>query len=86
LQPTHKARVSSPWGRLKLAGAGLILAGVGIALLLRDIQVVRHWTGQPLFSSGLVAGGVLCIVLAIIPGSWIARAAETKREKANHLR
>jgi hypothetical protein len=67
---------------MKLVGAGLILAGVGMAWMLNGVQVVRHGTGQPLFSWGLVASGLLCIVLAIIPGSWIVKAAETKPVKA----
>jgi len=63
-------------GRLKLAGSGLVLAGVGVALLVRGIQVVRHWTGQPLFSWGFVAAGILCFILALIPESWVEKAAE----------
>jgi hypothetical protein len=71
-----------PYGRLKLVGAGLILAAVGSARLLRGIQVATHWTGQPMFSWGLIAAGGLCICLALIPLSWIAKAAIT-RSKAH---
>jgi hypothetical protein len=39
-----------PYGRLKLASAGLALALVGCALFLRGVQVVTHWTRQPMFS------------------------------------
>jgi hypothetical protein len=83
----HRSKTPAPsrWARLKLAGAGLILAGVGIAWMLNGVQVVRHSTGQPLFSWGLVASGVLCIILAMIPQSWIAKAAEAKHIKAKHL-
>jgi len=86
LQPIHKTRASTSWGRMKLVAAGLVLAGVGIALLLRDVQVVKHWTGQPIFSWGLVAAGCLCIVLATIPDSWVAKAAETESKRAKHSR
>jgi hypothetical protein len=46
---------SPRFGRLKLAAAGFALAGVGIARLMQGIQVVTHWTGQPMFSWGLIA-------------------------------
>src|SRR5208337_1161878 len=67
-----------PYGRLKLVGAGLVLAFVGSILMARGIQVVRHWTGQPMFSWGFLAGGGLCILFALIPTSWIAKAASTR--------
>ena len=35
-----------PYGRLKLVGAGLALATVGSALLLRGVQVVREMTDE----------------------------------------
>lgn len=79
IQPTVR-----PYGRLKLVGAGLALTGVGVALLLRGVQVVTHWTGQPMFSWGLIAGGGLCILLALIPGSWIAKAAATDSKAGRH--
>jgi len=63
-----------PYGRLKLVSVGLALAVVGCALLLRGVQVVTHWTGQPMFSWGLIAAGGLCILLV---ASWIANAATT---------
>ena len=56
-----------PDGRLKLVGAGTVLALVGAARMARGVQVVTHWTGQPMFSWGLVGAGGLCIVLAFIP-------------------
>lgn len=73
----HLPPTVRPYGRLKLVGAGLLLAAVGSSRLLRGIQVVTHWTGQPMFSWGLIAAGGLCILLALIPLSWIARAAST---------
>lgn len=73
-----------PNGRLKLVGAGLAMVIVGSALLLRGVQVVTHWTGQPLFSWGLIAAGGLCVVLAVIPASWIAKAATIEPKAARH--
>jgi mannose/fructose/N-acetylgalactosamine-specific phosphotransferase system component IIC len=71
-------KTSSPWARLKLVGAGILLGCMGIALMLRGVQVVRNWTGQPMFSWGFIAAGILCLLLAGIPVSWIAWAAQTK--------
>jgi hypothetical protein len=45
---------------------------------LKGVQVVTHWTGQPMFSLGLLAAGGLCILLAFIPTSWIGKAAITR--------
>jgi hypothetical protein len=73
-----------PYGRLKLVGAGLALAILGSVLLLRGVQVVTHWTGQPMFSWGLIAAGGLCVLLAVIPASWIAKAAATDAKAARH--
>jgi hypothetical protein len=82
LMQKNKRQVSTHLGRLKLVGAGLALGGIGVARMLRGIQVVTHWTGQPMFSWGLVAGGTLCILLAVIPVSWLAKAARFARLKA----
>jgi hypothetical protein len=73
-----------PYGRLKLVGAGLVLTVAGSLKLLRSIQVVTHWTGQPMFSWGLIAGGGLCILLALIPASWIAKVATTHSKADSH--
>jgi hypothetical protein len=72
--------------RLKLAGAGLALVCVGVIRILDGIQVVTHWTGQPLFSWGLVAAGCLCILLSMIPVAWVAKAVDISRVKTKHLR
>ena len=68
---THKPRpVSERSGRLWLLAFGLALAVIGILWMLAGVQVQTHWTGQPMFSWGLVGGGVLCILLALIPNSY----------------
>jgi hypothetical protein len=66
-----------PYGRIKLIGAGLVLALVGTARAFRGVQVVIHSNLQPVFSWGLIAGGGLCILLALIPSLWIVKAATT---------
>jgi hypothetical protein len=78
---TRKSQGSNRFARFKLISAGAVLAGVGLLWMERGIQVLRHWTGQPLFSWGLIATGLFCIVLALIPTSWIAKAAELPRAK-----
>ena len=71
--------------RLKLVGAGLVLAAVGAARMMSGVQVATHWTGQPMFSWGLVAGGGVCLLLAVVPNSWITKAA-TPRSKTTRSR
>ena len=72
---TDKGNTDSCFGRLKALGAGLILIAVGILRILGGVQVVTHWTGQPMFSWGLVAAGIVCILSALIPVSWTSTAA-----------
>jgi hypothetical protein len=73
-----------PYGRIKLIGAGLVLALVGTARAFRGVQVVIHSNLQPVFSWGLIAGGGLCILLALIPSSWIVKAAATHPKRKPH--
>jgi uncharacterized membrane protein YidH (DUF202 family) len=82
----HQAELKSKsrFGRLKLVGAGVILASIGVLRMGNGIQVVRHGSGQPMFSWGLIAAGILCLVLACIPISWVAWAAQTKRAQKTH--
>jgi len=67
--------------RLKLVAFGLLLILVGAVKISRGVQVSTHWTGQPLFSWGLITGGAVCILLSLIPMSWITRASENPRAK-----
>jgi hypothetical protein len=70
------------FGRIKLVVAGLLFALVGTVRILNGIQIVTNWTGQPMFSWGLVAAGVVCILTALVPISWIAKAtAKSMRER-----
>jgi len=77
----HLVQAHKRWGRLKLIGAGIALGGFGVALLGRGVAVVMHWTGQPMFSWGFIAAGLLCIALAFIPTSWVAKAADVRRTR-----
>jgi hypothetical protein len=65
-----------------LLAFGLAIAGVGMLWMKAGVQVQAHWTGQPMFSWGLVASGALCMLLALVPASWITKAA-TARSKAH---
>jgi hypothetical protein len=74
-------RNNTRYGRLKAIGAGLILVAVGLLRLLGSVQAVTHWTGQPMFSWGLIAAGSVCIVSALIASSWITKAAGSNRAR-----
>ena len=84
MRPVEKRteKISNPGKqRLKLVAGGLVLTLVGVIKISRGVQVSTHWTGQPLFSGGLVTGGAVCIFLSLIPISWITKASENPRAK-----
>jgi hypothetical protein len=61
--------------RMKAIAAGLVLVAVGVLRLREGVEVVTHSIGQPVFSWGLIAAGLVCIVFAFVPNMWIAKAA-----------
>jgi len=69
-----------------LIAAGACIVLVGIGRLRLGEQIVRHWTGQPFYSAGLVAVGVLVVLMAFVPFSWIRKAAEVhpSNDKRHH--
>jgi hypothetical protein len=73
--PERKARGASTKGRLGVALGGLSFLSVGIIQLYRNVQVVVGRRGIPVFSWGMIAAGGVCILLSIVPVSWIAKAA-----------
>jgi hypothetical protein len=84
MRPVEKRPETAPTPikqRLKLTAVGLVLILFGALKIARSVQVSAHWTGQPLFSWGLVTSGAVCILLSLIPMSWITRAAEDPRAK-----
>jgi hypothetical protein len=78
---SETSKGNTRYGWLKAIAAGLILIAVGLLRLLGGVQVVTHSTGQPMFSWGLIAGGIVCVLSAFIPSSWIAKAAGTNTKK-----
>ena len=82
----HRQGMVRPYGRLKLVSAGVVLALFGTARMLRGIQVVQTSRSQPMFSWGLIAAGFVCVAFALIPLSWIAKAASTRPKDATKSR
>jgi hypothetical protein len=78
LMQRREPSVVGRYGRLKLIGAGVVLALVGIARIMTNVQVQLNGHGQPTFSWGLVSAGGICILLVLVPISWITRATRTK--------
>ncbi len=78
----HRRPLVRRYGRLKLIGVGLVIALLGSARLLRGGQVVTHRTGQPFYAWQLIAGGGLCVILALIP---LSRIAKTSTRRSHHL-
>jgi tetrahydromethanopterin S-methyltransferase subunit C len=59
--------------RLKAIGIGTILAAVGYLRIRGGTLFVIHWTGQPMFSFGLIAAGLVAIASAAIPQRLISK-------------
>jgi uncharacterized membrane protein YidH (DUF202 family) len=78
----HPRPLVRRYGRLKLIGVGLVIALLGSARLLRDGQVAAHRTAQPFFAWQLIAAGGLCVILVLLPLSWIAK---TSTRRSHHL-
>ena len=79
----NKRLANTSYGRLKAVGAGLVLAAIGSLRLLGGVQVVTHWTGQPMFSWGLIAAGIVCLLSALVPVSWVNKATETEPQSGS---
>jgi uncharacterized membrane protein len=77
----YKPPAARTSGRIKVIAAGLFFILAGMLRVQAGIQVVKHWTGQPVFSWAAIATGGLLVILALIPGSWIARIAGTQSSK-----
>jgi uncharacterized membrane protein YidH (DUF202 family) len=81
----HRTRpLVRPYGRFKLIGVGLVIALLGTARVLRGVQVVTRRAGQPFLAWQLIAAGGLCVILALIPLSWIAKASTTRSHHPPH--
>jgi|GEM_PF-6799828 len=65
--------------RLKAIGIGTVLVAVGYLRIRGGTQVVSHWTGQPMFSFGLVAGGLVMLASAAIPERLISKITAIKK-------
>ena len=65
--------------RLKAIGAGAALVTVGCLRIKGGTQVVIHWTGQPMFSSGLITAGLLLIASAAVPKRLMSRLTTFKK-------
>jgi hypothetical protein len=65
--------------RVKAIGAGAILVSIGYLRITAGIQVVTHWTGQPMFSFGLIAAGLVLIASAAIPERLISKLTNVKK-------
>lgn len=65
--------------RLKAIGAGAILVALGYLRISGGTQVVTHWTGHPMFSFGLIAGGLVLIASAALPEKLMSRFTTIKK-------
>jgi hypothetical protein len=71
----HDSRVSFK-NRLYMAAFGFAMIAAGILQLRSGHPVGLHWTGQPLWWSGLVAVGIVSLIIAALPNPIIKRIAK----------
>ena len=67
--------------RLKAIAAGAILVGIGYLRIRGGTEVVTLWNGQPMFSFGLIAGGLVLIASAATPGRLIIKLTTLKKKR-----
>ncbi len=65
--------------RLKAIGIGAILVAVGYLRIRGGTEVVIHWTGQPMFSFGLIAAGLVVLVSAAIPERLVSKLTAIRK-------
>jgi hypothetical protein len=65
--------------RLKAIGIGTILLAIGYLLIRGGTRVFIHWTGQPMFSYGLIAAGLVVIASAAIPERLISKLTAIRK-------
>jgi hypothetical protein len=62
--------------RLRLFAGGLLLIVVGVLRIEQGRVVVLNWMMQPNWQFGVVAAGILFVILALLPSAIFNRASE----------
>jgi len=69
--------------RLQVTGIGCLLLFGGLFRIRHGVFIVINWYGQPVSSHLMVVGGVMMILVALIPSAWIERAAKWTSTPSN---
>jgi hypothetical protein len=76
-QPARPKSVGFPVkNRLQTTAIGSLLLFGGLFRIKHGVFIVINWYGQPFSSHLMVIGGVIMILVALIPSGWIERAAK----------
>ena len=65
--------------RLLAISTGAVLVAAGYLRIRGGIQVVTYWPGLPMFSFGLIAGGLVLIASAAIPEKLMSRLTTVRK-------
>jgi hypothetical protein len=75
-QPAVKIFRLSIQNRLRIGAIGVFCSLGGIYQYTYGGLIGQNWLHQPIYSTTLIVVGVLVIVSALIPSSWIENAAK----------
>jgi len=71
--------------RVKAIGIGIVILAVGLLRIRGGTQVVIHWTGQPMFSFGLIAAGLVVIATSLMPERLLLKWTAITKSKRSHV-
>ncbi len=77
-----QARTQLRRRRIWVAGGGAFFLLLGLFLQHQGKLAWTNYYGQNIFAAGVAALGGLIIVLALLPNSWVAKAAIVQQKRA----
>jgi hypothetical protein len=75
-QPTRPKSFGFPLkNRLQAIAVSCLLLFGGLFRIKHGVFIIINWYGAPISSHLMIVGGVIMILVALIPSGWIEKAA-----------
>jgi hypothetical protein len=71
-------------GRLYLLVGGVVVAFIGIALVRQNLLTVVNGFGQETWPAGAIGAGLLLVILAFLPESFVKRVSRTSKSDGDN--